>query len=44
MGGGLQFWHTLDLEKEGKGKWESTREQVDQQLQLDCFVGNKLHV
>jgi len=38
------LWHTLDSEKEGKEKQESTREQVDQQLQLGCFESNRLHV
>jgi len=34
----------LDLEKEGKGKLESARLQLDQQIQLDCFANNRLHV
>jgi len=35
------LWHTMDLEKEGKGNQEIAREQLDQWIKLDLFVGNR---
>ena len=31
----------MDLEKEGKGNQEIAREQLDQWIKLDLFVGNR---
>lgn len=44
LGACLENSSFIGLEKEGKGKWESSREQVDQQLHLGFFTGNRLHV